>query len=99
MSLDDISVLEELGRVTLKKRRGRGNHTVIVNVNEDKKAVAVMEASKYISSQKDVSVDSLNYVDKSGMLIIRYHDVKEAASKDRGSPGCGSSSTPYFLGQ
>ena len=96
MGLEDIAVLEALGKVTQKDRRGKGNHTVIIKVKDSKKAVAVMEASKYIASQRDVSVDSLNYVDKKGKLTIQYHDVRGVRSKGRGSTGCGVSSIPYF---
>ena len=95
MGLEDIADLESLGKVTLKGCRDKVSHTVIIDVKKSKKGVALLEATKYITSQNGISVDSLEYIDKKSKLTIQYHDVTKV-SKGRGHAGCGYSSIPYF---
>jgi hypothetical protein len=91
--LQDLEVLEALGEVSQRHRRGVGKHTVAINVKSDKKDVALVEATKFISDQKGIAVDSFDY--RKDVITIRYTHTEEATSKPR-SPGCGPSDGSYF---
>ena len=99
MALEDIAALKGLGKVTQRDRRGKGNHSIRIDVSENKRKVASVEIVKYLLSHEEIMLSSLRYDLKSGKMIVNYQDLKEAESKSaRGCPGCGDSEVPYFKG-
>ena len=97
MALDDIDMLERIGKVTQRGGESKGRHVVEVNISANKGANPSFEVSKYFARQKNIHLISFNYDEEEETVVVKYTEVASGEAKTRGSTGCGSSMIPAYV--
>lgn len=80
MGLENIDVLKSLGELSVRDK-SKGRHIMRISVNENKRGDARYEVMNYLTKQR-VSVDSFDYNEKNGVVVVKYHDAVTEQKKE-----------------